>query len=116
MEFNAKVLKIKEIKDRIKELYIEKNRLEKEVIEEIENGETPFLATHTEVIELVVLYKDRLDLGVLRELYPTVYNFGQKFTFDWEQASLAFDSPNDFWKLVKNCKVKEKSLKVRRKR
>ncbi len=116
MEFNEKVLKIKEIKGKIKELYIEKNRLEKEVIEEIENGQTPFVITQEEVIELVVMYKDNLDLGLLREFYPSVFDFGQRFTFDWEQASYAFESPNDFWKLVKNCKVKEKSLKVRKKK
>jgi hypothetical protein len=116
MTLSEKLTKIREYRSEIKGLYVKINTLEKEIVKEVEEGGSPFIqGGNGELEEIIILYKEKLDIDKIRDLYPSVFNYGQKIVFDWKQATLSFDNPNDFWKLMRDCKKIETTVKKEKK-
>ena len=120
MTLNDRVEELKKVKSELKRLYREKYAIEKQIIKELDNFELEEgknqRITLDNVVELGITYEKRIDPLLVRDLFPSVYNSGQRLYFDWRQAVLSFEKPKDFWILMNDCRKTEKKVKVKVKR
>jgi hypothetical protein len=118
MTLKEKVSEYKKIKAEIKELYTKKNAIEKTIIDELNRVDLDTYERIDEITlddstQLALAYENEIDTDLVREKYPSIYNFGQKLYFSWSQAVLSFADAKDFWRLMKDCRVKKPKLKVK---
>lgn len=116
MDLSEKLNERREINKQIRQLFARKKEIDDEVIDYIElhDDEIEKLDIDNEV-ELYVIYQDKIDYKLVRELHPEIYNAGQVLIFKWEHAIKMFEDKKEFWRVINNCKVKEKKLKISRK-
>ena len=120
MTLNDRVEELKKVKSELKRLYRKKYAIEKQIIKELDNfdlkDDKNQKVTLDNVVELAIIYEEYIDPLLVRDLYPSVYNYGQKLSFNWGQAILSFEKPKDFWILMNDCRKTEKKVKVKVKR
>ena len=116
MVLSKKLNERREINKQIRKLFAQKKAIDDEIIDYIEfhDEEIEKLDIDNE-LELYVLYQDKIDYKLVRELHPEIYNAGQVLIFKWEHAIQMFENKKEFWQVINDCKVKEKKLKISRK-
>lgn len=117
MTLKKKLEEWQRVKKQIEDLYKKKGVIEKTIIDELEQIDPETYERKDEIdlndaYKLALIYENNIDPLLVREHYPTIYNFGQKLYFDYKQAMLALEKSKDFWALMKICRVKTPKLKV----
>lgn len=115
MNIENTVNRLKEIKASIKELYKEKEQLERDIITVLNDFNLPLIEQNIELdglVEIAILFEKRLNEYDLATKYPTVYKSGLKNYFSWKQALMSFDNPNDLWSVLKECTEYKKKHKM----
>lgn len=120
MTLKEKIKEYTEVQDEIKLLYKKKNAIEKLIIEEMDKIDPDTNEKKTEVDvndywKLALIYENKIDPVLVRELYPRIFDSGQRLYFSWSKAILTFENEKDFWRLMKDCRVKTPKLKKVRK-
>lgn len=117
MTLKKKLEEWQKVKRQIEELYRKKMAIEKTIIDEMEQIDPQTYQRKNEIdlddaYSLLLIYENNIDPNLVREHYPTIFNFGQRLYFDYKQAMSTLESTKDFWSLMKICRVKTPKLKV----
>lgn len=125
MPLKDNVDKLQKVKEDIHALYRTKSRLEREIMDEVDNHITQYKKTANlndlENIEITVddmltvglLYRNSLNHDSLREKYPDVFMWGRKIIFDFETALLSFNDKKKFWKVIADCTEKKEKKEIK---
>lgn len=119
-----KVDELRKLKDDIHALYLKKTRLEREIMDEVDNRiieykQTLHLGdlenmeiTIDDMVTIGLLYRNSLNHDSLKEKHPDVYMWGRKIVFDFETALLSFRDKKKFWQVIAECTEKKEKVKV----
>lgn len=119
-----KVDELQRLKDDIHTLYLKKTRLEREIMDEVDNriieykqtlhlGDLENLEiTIDDLVTIGLLYRNSLNHDLLKEKHPDVYMWGRKIVFDFETALLSFRDKKKFWKVIADCTEKKEKVTV----
>lgn len=120
-----KVNELQKVKDDIHALYINKNRLEREIMDEVDNHIIQYKQTLSlgdlenmeitidDVVTIGLLYRNSLNHDSLKEKHPDVYMWGRKIVFDFELALLSFMDKKKFWKVIADCSEKKEKIEIK---
>ena len=120
-----KVEELKILKKEIAELYKKKGRLERSILDEIDETLIEYKKTMDEkeldkieitiddLVEVGITYEKKLNHDLLKHDFPDVYMWGRKIIFDYNTALLSFRDKKKFWKVIAHCTEKKEKVFVK---
>lgn len=120
-----KVDELKVIKKEIAALYKKKSRLERLILDEIDETIVEYKQTMEEqelnkieitiddLVEAGITYEKKLNHDLLKHKFPNVYMWGRKIIFDYNTALLSFTDKKKFWKVIAECTETKENVFVK---
>ena len=116
MTLEEKLKKIQSLKKEVTNKYIEINKIQKEVIEEMLDSKTKSVEISKGLQAVLVSFiEKKIDYDKLTKDYPDIYVLGLKTTFSKKQA-LNCISSKVLESVLKDCIITEKSYDIKYKR